>query len=124
MKRSDIYPSKYIKATDITADGQDVTISSVTLQEVGEDRETKPVIMFEELNRGVICNRTNWDSIADITGAPDSDDWQGRRIKLYRAKVPFGSKTVEAVRIEAADAKPRRSLPLKKPKPAEIAFDI
>jgi hypothetical protein len=101
-----------------------VTIRKVTVEEVGEERERKPVIAFDELQKELVVNVTNWNSIVEITGEEDSDNWSGRKIKLVRLRVPFGNKNVEAIRVEAADAKQRRTLPVKKPKQAEIAFDI
>jgi hypothetical protein len=124
MKRNQIFPSRWLRATDLAPEGQQVTIRNVTVEQIGEEREKKPIVSFDELDKELIVNVTNWTSIEELTGEDDSDNWPGHVVKLVRVRVPFGGKNVEAVRIEAADAKPRRSLPLKKPKPAEIAFDI
>jgi hypothetical protein len=90
-----------------------VTIRKVTVEEVGEERERKPVIAFDELQKELVVNVTNWNSIVEITGEEDSDNWPGHKIKLVRLRVPFGNKNVEAIRVEPADhVKPvRRSLP-------------
>jgi hypothetical protein len=37
-------------------------------------------------------------------------DWPGKRIRLVRARVPFGGKIVDAIRIETATPKPKPTL--------------
>jgi hypothetical protein len=124
MTRSQVYPSRWLKAADLAPEGDQVTIRSVTVEQIGEERKQKPIISFDEIEKELVVNVTNWTNIAELTGEDDSDNWAGHAIKLVRVRVPFGGKNVEAIRVEAADTKPRRNLPLKKPKPAEIAFDI
>jgi hypothetical protein len=110
MKSSDVFASRWFKAADLEPGGEVVTIKKVVMEPVGEDRETKPVMTFEETDKELVINLTNWSSIAELTGKDDSDDWPGHEIKLVRVKVPFGKKTVDAVRIEAADEPVGRSL--------------
>jgi hypothetical protein len=124
MIRNEVYPSRWLNAVDLSPDGEQVTIRKVTMEEIGEKRERKPICAFDEIDKELVVNVTNWTSIEELTGEDDSDNWPGHVVKLVRVRVPFGGKNVEAIRVEAADAKQRRSLPLKKPKPAEIAFDI
>jgi hypothetical protein len=104
----------------------------VTVEEIGEEREKKPIISFDDLDKELVVNVTNWDTIEGLTGEPNSDKWVGHVIKLVRVRVPFGGKNVEAIRVEPADPKPRRNLPAKakptKAKQAELlpvsSFDI
>ena len=103
MKISQIFPSRWLKAVELGPDGLELTIRKVTLEEVGEEREQKPVMAFDETDKELVLNITNWNSIADLTGKDDSDDWPGHKIKLVRSKVQYGSKTVDAIRIEAPD---------------------
>ena len=128
MTRNEVYPSRWLKAADLSPDGEQVTIRKVTVEEIGEEREEKPIMSFDELDKELVVNVTNWDSIEELTGEHDSDKWAGHVIKLVRVRVPFGGKNVEAIRVEAADAKPRRHLPAKaksdKAEPAELAFDL
>jgi hypothetical protein len=101
MTINDAYPSKYLKAGDLPEEGsQLVTIEKIALEELGRDRDTKPVIYFEELDRGMVCNKTNARAIARVTGSEDFDDWIGRKIALYRAEVEFQGEMVEAIRVK------------------------
>jgi hypothetical protein len=110
MKISQIFPSRWLKAADLGPDGETVTIRKITMELVGEDRENKPVITFDEIDKELVLNVTNANAIADVTGEDDSDNWPGQVIKLVRSRVQFGAKTVDAVRVEAPDEPVGRSL--------------
>jgi hypothetical protein len=103
MKSNEVFPSRSLKAADLESDGETVTIQKVTMEQIGEKRERKPVMTFDETDQELVVNVTNWNSIAELTGKDDSDDWPGRVIKLVRGKAQYGKKTVDAIRIEAAD---------------------
>ena len=124
MTRNEVYPSRWLKAADLSPDGEQVTICKVTVEEIGEEREKKPIMSFDNLDKELVVNLTNWNSIEELTGEQNSDKWAGHVIKLVRVRVPFGGKNVEAIRVEAADAKPRRLLTkvklVRKPAPVPV----
>jgi len=101
MTTDDVFPSKYLKASDLPEDGSPylVTIEKVDMEEIGTKKDKKPVITFEESNRGMVCNKTNWKTIAKIIDSEDSDDWIGKKISLYRAEVEFQGEMVESIRV-------------------------
>src|SRR5215831_18940064 len=102
MNLSSAFPSKYLTAADLPDEGsQAVTIEKIGLEEVGRDKETKPVIYFEEFSKALICNKTNGRAIARALGTEEFDEWVGRRIALYRAEVEFAGEMVEAIRVKA-----------------------
>ena len=82
MSISKLFPSKYLKGDDIE-DGDTVTITKVTVERVGIDQEEKPVIHFEEKDKGVILNKTNAQAIAK--GGLNS---QSRAMKPYKSLRP------------------------------------
>ena len=101
MNINDAFPSKYLKAGDLPDEGsQSVTIEKIALEEIGRDRETKPVIYFEEFNKALVCNKTNARTIARALGSEDFDDWIAQKINLYRAEVEFQGEMVEAIRVK------------------------
>jgi hypothetical protein len=105
MKRDEVFPSRWLKAADLDRGDFDgnVTIKEVRWEEIGEEREEKAVVAFEEVDKELVLNVTNWDRIVELTGQEDSDNWIGGRIKLIRVKVPYGGKTVDAIRIDPSD---------------------
>jgi hypothetical protein len=105
MKASDIFPGKYLKAADLGTAEPIVTIERVAMEELGD--ETKAVVYFKDKTKGVVLNKTNWNSIVEISGEDDCDDWAGTRIKLYVAKVEYQGKRMPAIRIDAPEVSKR-----------------
>jgi hypothetical protein len=102
MRTNDVFPSKFLKAADIGDGERILTISAVSVEEVGDDQ--KPVARFNGEKKGLVLNRTNWDRIAFIAGSDNSDDWTGLRIALYTELVSFGGKSGPAIRVRATRA--------------------
>jgi hypothetical protein len=99
MKRSDAFPSRFLKASDVNGEDLAVTISGIDWEEVGKDRTRKPVLYFRGKVKPLILNGTNWDAIVRITGEDDSEQWEGEKIALYSTRVQFGREMVDAIRI-------------------------
>lgn len=104
MKATDAFPSKYISASDLQ--GRDVTvkITHVTSEEIGGKQ--KFICYFAGGKKGLVLNKTNWNSIVRITGCEDSDDWTGMEIGLFETMVDFQGDSVPAVRIRAPMRRP------------------
>ncbi len=105
MKESigEYFPSKFLKADDVKADTA-VTISELKEEKVGED--TKPVIYFEEVDKGLVLNKTNSLKIAKLVGSDKPIDWPGKKIVLCTALVTYKSEEVPAIRVKAAGESP------------------
>lgn len=104
MRRADMFPSKYLVANDIPKEGMDVTILHVE-EEKMRDGKPKPVIFFDELEKGMVCNVTNWKAIAALHG-DESDDWTDQRITLYPSVTTFDEEEVDCIRIKKKIPKP------------------
>jgi hypothetical protein len=102
MKTNDVFPSKFLKAADIGEGGRILTVSSVAVEEVGDDQ--KPVARFNGEKKGLVLNRTNWDRLAHSAGSDESSDWTGLKVELYCEIVSFGGKSAPAIRVRAARA--------------------
>ena len=98
MKIEDAYPSRYLKSTDINGT-RNFTIKSCTIESVGEDGQSKPVLWFKETAQGLVLNKTNFDNAVRSTGKPDSDDWSDKQVKLTVQKVDYRGQLVDAIRI-------------------------
>jgi len=109
MKKSDVYPSNFLKSTDLPGPKL-VTITELGMEPVGPKKEDKPVIYFREFDRPMVVNKTNFDSLVEITGEEDSDDWPGKKVVLYPTKVDFAGDKVEAIRIRAPKVKSKPEL--------------
>lgn len=102
----DAFPSKYLKASDLPEHGtQSAVIEKVEIEEIGREKQRKPVIHFEDLDKAFVCNKTNANTIAKITGSREFNDWVGKVIHLYRAEVEFGGEMVESIRVKIKASK-------------------
>lgn len=106
MNINESFPSKYLKASDIPEEGQTVVIVRINQEEIGKDKEIRPVLYFEGEEKGIILNKTNATNISKLYGY-ETDDWSGKKVVLGVAWVDFQGQSVEAIRIYP----PKRSSP-------------
>src|SRR5271169_3429736 len=111
---SDAFPSKFLKATDLP-EPVVATIKVVALENIkGFDGKEQPkvVLYFAKRLKPLPLNRTNFESVGDICGGFDSDDFPGTKIELYRSKTSMNGKVLDCVRVrppgELAPEKPKR----------------
>lgn len=97
------FPSTYLKAADLDGKTPTVVIKTVKMETVGEDQ--KLVVYFEKAEKGLVLNKTNANTLADIIGSFNTDDWTGHRVRLITAKVEFQGRRVPAIRIEEFSTK-------------------
>jgi len=116
MRTGEAFPSKHLKAADLQGRRLSVVIDRVVVEDVGDDR--KPVVYFKNKERGMALNVTNANMIAEITGTDEMDDWTGRAIVLYVAKVDYQGRRVDAIRV---DYPPKTAAPLPPPPPVHSA---
>lgn len=81
----------------------------MTIEEIGPQKDRKPVIHFEDLDKGFVCNKTNANTIAKVTGSREFETWTGKAIHLYRAEVEFQGEMVESIRVKLRASKPNNS---------------
>lgn len=123
MKGSEFFQGKSLKADDIKGHEPVVTIEKVTTQDFDDGK--KPIIHFVGKEKTLVCNKTNWNAIVDITGEDDSDNWTGMKIKLVVARVDYQGKRVDAIRIDppTTSGAPRKPAPpVDAPTDDEIPF--
>lgn len=96
----------FLKTEDLQGRAVRLTIESVSSEDIESDRgkEKKLVARFAGKEKGLVLNRTNADSIAEIADSEDTDDWAGISIVLFPDKTKFGGKTVDCMRIRAVQA--------------------
>jgi hypothetical protein len=118
MKMSEAFASKYLKATEL--DGDTVyTISRVDEETLGQgdDADVKPVVHFEETDKGLALNKTNANTIAGLYG-DESDNWIGKPITLFATEVDFQGKQTLAIRVRMKKpAAPSKTSTAKQPEP-------
>lgn len=99
------FPSKYLKSEDIGSKRPIYIIERVDLQMVGigPDAKEKFVVTFTEIpHKAMVLNRINAETLAELAGDDDVNQWVGLRVQLFVTKVEFSGKRVPAIRICAA----------------------
>lgn len=103
MKLSEMFPSNLLKAQDVTDNGgeMELTVKEVKMQEFDDDdgsKKNKPVVFFTN-DKKMVLNVTNANAVSEMYG-DDTDLWLGKTILLHVMEVPFGNKTVPAIRVK------------------------
>jgi hypothetical protein len=120
MKGTDVFPGKSLKAADLGNSQPIVVIESVSMEKFN-DGSMKPAVHFKGKEKHLVCNKTNWNTIVEITGEEDSDNWVGQKLRLFVAKVEYQGKRVPAIRVEAAEESPK-PVRVETPSEEEIPF--
>jgi len=95
MKLADLFPKKYLSASDLKGRQFTLVIASVEMREM-RNTETnpvtgkaeysmieKPVVYFEGRKPGVVLNKTRTQQLGKALGIDDTDQAAGRSIVLY-----------------------------------------
>ena len=105
MKVSDAYPSKYLTSADLNGKTPRVTISHIEMEEVGKDKQVKPIVYFKSVKKGLVCNVTNARAIQASYGE-EMDDWAGSELILFTVMTNNQQgETVEGLRVRAPQPK-------------------
>jgi hypothetical protein len=116
MKLNELLPSTYLKKEDfpqpalLTID----RLERVNVAQEGQPPENKWCLHFTELDRGLVLNSTNIQTLGAIHG-DDTDHWIGKKVVAFHdPSVPFGGKLVGGIRLRA----PKQAKPAPAPAPA------
>jgi hypothetical protein len=97
---NDLFPSPYLTAHDV-AHKPTVTIKSFSKKSMknkqGEE-EVKPIIFFNEFEKGMVLNKTNANTIAGLYGST-LENWIGERVMLHSVMVEAFGESQEAIRV-------------------------
>ena len=106
---NDMFPSKYLKASDVGDTDLALTIVAVDEETIGQgsDADIKSVVYFSETPKGMVLNKTNAKAIASLYG-DESDDWAGTQIRLYATEVDFKGEQMLALRVRLRAPQPAR----------------
>ena len=102
---SEAFPSNYLKAADLNNRTIKVAINMVVFEEIGQNKESKPIVYFEKVQKGLVLNKTNAVEIA-ATHGDQMEGWTGKEIELFSQMVPFQGQNVPAIRVRAVAEAP------------------
>jgi hypothetical protein len=111
MNIQNAFPSKWLKSGDVEEGDLNLTIKSVQIEDIGQgdNQETKPVIYFDETDKGMVLNKTNADTISRLH-TPETDNWIGKKISIFATEVDFAGKQTLALRVRMKAPKPAQTV--------------
>lgn len=90
MKVSDLYPTKYLRGSDLAGHAVAVTIENILLEsfydQESRDNVKKPVLYFTGKSKGLILSKSLAYKLATILNSDDMDDWKGQPIVIFTEK--------------------------------------
>jgi len=120
MRISGAFPSDYLKAADMQGRPFVLTMKAVIIDKIGDDQ--KPVVFFNETEKGLVLNKTNANNISVVYG-DETDVWVGKQIELYPATTDFQGRTVDCVRVRAPQVQ-QQAAPPPPPPPTDLDDEI
>ena len=96
-------PGEYLKKEDLDQKNDTIlTITGGQIEELGPDKEKRPVLTFEETDQKLVCNKINAGRILSAHNTTDTDKLKGKKIAIYvDHEVDFGGKVVGGIRVRA-----------------------
>lgn len=91
--------SDFLKAEDIGSNFWTATISAIDMKNF-DDGSRKLMVSFQELEKNLVLNKTNADTISDLYGR-NTDGWMGHQVMLFTMPVDYQGKKVQAIRVRA-----------------------
>ena len=83
----------------------DFIIDRVTEEELENmgKTDTKPAIWFRKHEKGLVLNKTNARMLVDNFNSTETDDWLGRKVKLFRTMTSSPTGMVPCIRVRPHD---------------------
>jgi hypothetical protein len=108
MKDYKTFFRSLIKAEDLQGQDLIVNVESVTLEHLENDgkRERKLIARFTGMEKKLILNKTNAQSMADAFHTEHFDQWRGP-VVLYPDTAAYRGKLVPCVRVRPANQQAR-----------------
>ncbi len=97
---SDAFPSNFLKAADLNNRTVRVTIDKVIFEEIGQNKDKKPVMFFADVKKGMVLNKTNATTIGAVHGQ-EFEGWTGKEIELFSMMVSYQGQNAPAIRVRA-----------------------
>ncbi len=93
------------------------TMSYVEMASIGQEQTLKPVLYFSDHDKGLVLNKTNFQTIAAAYG-DETEGWKGRQVVLFVETVFFRGESTRSIRVRMPKSKPEQA-----PAPARPDLD-
>jgi hypothetical protein len=92
----------YLKKEDLSdpVDTELLWVKEETVTAPGKDTTTRLVAYFEGLSKGLVLNAKNCETLTEITGTDNPNEWKDVAVQLYvDPDVTYGGKKIGGIRI-------------------------
>lgn len=86
-----------LKASDLDGKAYELTISGWHVWDF--DNGPKSILEFEEGEKNLVLNKTNYNRLEGMFG-PDFSDWVGKKITLAAESVEYQGKVTQGIRVQ------------------------
>jgi hypothetical protein len=114
MELASIFPSRFLKASDLQGKEHRMKIQSAKPERLGD--QTKVVLTFVNRSKEMVANKTNCGTIAEAFGT-DIDDWAGGEIIIFAATVSGPNGLTQGIRCRAVARVKQASSNAPRPEP-------
>ena len=100
---------KYLRKEDIPSpvNTSILWIKKEVVTARGKSPETRMVLYFDGLKKGLVLNTTNGDTLAELTGTEDTAEWSDLPVQLWvDPDVTYGGKKIGGIRVRKALLRP------------------
>lgn len=85
---------------DMTFDQRQTKVEKIVEEQVGDNGDIKPVIYFEGIEKGWPANMTALESLSEITGSDDTDDFVDTAVEIFvDPSVRYAGKRVGGIKL-------------------------
>ena len=132
---NDLYPSNYVRASDLEGKPHRVYLRRVVVAEMGKSRDKVPVVFFSHYREGIpwdklpeapkafVLNATNRDNITARYGTAYEEAWPGALLELSPREVQFAGKTTTGLLVMPVDP-PTQPPPAPPSEPERLAAEM
>jgi hypothetical protein len=103
VTKSEAFPTKSLKAADLKGQPCTLRVERAALENLrfNGKEQNKLVLYFAGTGKSLIVNATNFDSLVELTGESDSDNWAGHVVEVYPTTTEVRGETYDCIRIRA-----------------------
>jgi hypothetical protein len=120
--KEEAFPSRFLKAADLKGKACILQIIEAEFEELTDlqgKKQKKMVLHFKGTGKQLPLNVTNWNSVVDVTGEANSENWIDFKIKVYPDRTPLAGEMKDCIRITSPDTPDKPVKAKTKPKPID-----
>jgi hypothetical protein len=118
MNTNEILAGTWLAKDDVDRRGVLVHVARVSVEEVGQDKQVKWALHFDESLKPMLLNKSNIRVLAALYG-PETKEWTGKEIIVYNdPTISYAGQITGGLRLRMPEQAPARAIPAR-PAPSD-----